>query len=64
MHKALTSPFNSIEFVNNDATYNYNNVVGDMISTFATDKNYVKNKEAEEKIMELLTMRIVNNTDV
>ena len=64
LHKALTSPFNSIEFVNNDATYNYNNVVGDMISTFATDKNYVKNKEAEEKIMELLTMRIVNNTDV
>lgn len=37
LYKAISSPFNSIEFVNNDATYNYNNVVGDLVSTFATD---------------------------
>ena len=31
LYKAISSPFNSIEFVNNDATYNYNNVVGDLV---------------------------------
>lgn len=64
LYKALSSPFNSIEFVNSDATYNYNNVVGDLVSTFATDTNYMKDREAEEKITELLMMRISNNTEV
>lgn len=64
LYKALSSPFNSIEFVNNDVTYNYNNVVGDLVSTFATNINYMKDKEAEEKITELLMMRILNNTEL
>lgn len=50
LYKAISSPFNSIEFVNNDATYNYNNVVGDLVSTFATDVKYLKDKDAEEKV--------------
>lgn len=64
LHKALSSPFNSIEFVNNDATYNYNNVVGDLVATFATDANYMKDRDAEEKIMELLMLRISNNSQL
>lgn len=63
LYKAISSPFNSIEFVNNDATYNYNNVVGDLVSTFATDVKYLKDKDAEEKVAELLMMKISNNTE-
>lgn len=63
LYKAISSPFNSIEFVNNDATYNYNNVVGDLVSTFATDVKYLKDKDAEEKVAELLMMMISNNTE-
>lgn len=63
LYKAISSPFNSIEFVNNDATYNYNNVVGDLVSTFATDVKYLKDKNAEEKVAELLMMMISNNTE-
>lgn len=62
LYKALTSPFNSIEFVNQDVTYNYNNVVGDLISTLSTNRNYMNDKDAEEKIAELLLMRVVNNS--
>lgn len=64
LHQALSSPFNSIEFVKGDATYNYNNVVEDMISTFSTNVNYMKNKEAEDKIAELLKMKILSNTEL
>lgn len=63
LYRAISSPFNSIEFVNNDATYNYNNVVGDLVSTFATDVKYLKDKDAEEKVAELLMMMISNNTE-
>lgn len=63
LYKAISSPFNSIEFVNNDATYNYNNVVGDLVSTFAIDVKYLKDKDAEEKVAELLMMMISNNTE-
>lgn len=61
LYRALISPFNSIEFVNNDATYNYNNVVKDLITTFATDSKYVNDKDGEEKVAHLLLMFISDN---
>lgn len=56
LYKALISPYNSIEFVNSDRTYNYNNVVKDIITTFLTDDGYLNDKHTMNKLEELLIM--------
>ena len=63
IYKALISPYNSIEFVNKDATYNFNNVVSDLITTFSTDSKYLIDRYSKEKLSELLSMIVASNTD-
>lgn len=62
IYKALKSPFNSLEFVTNDATYNYNNVVNDIITTLSTNLELVSTQNAKDNLTELLRMIIISNS--
>lgn len=61
LYRALISPYNSIEFVNSDRTYNYNNVVNDLITTFATSVSYVNDSKSKKKVEELVLMFVTES---
>lgn len=60
LYLAILSPYNSIEFINKDKAYNYNNVVENIISTIAADTSLIKSDKSKEIISELIKIRMID----
>lgn len=62
LYRALSSPYNSIEFVNNDSIYNFNNVVKDIITNVSLNKSLFS-VNLKDKVDELLTKIVRSNVN-
>lgn len=61
LYLALSSPYNSMEFINKDKAYNYDNVIGETIATFAADLSLIPSKKARTNVAELIKIQIGEN---
>lgn len=58
LYLAISSPYNSMEFIKKDKAYNYNNVVDNVISTLATTSSLILEDRAKEAVAELIKIQI------
>lgn len=61
LYLALSSPYNSMEFIKKDKAYNYNNVVENTILTLAADTTLIQNKKIINNVAELIKMQFTEN---
>lgn len=61
LYYAVASPYNSMEFIKKDKTYNYDNVIQDTITTLAADLSLVASERAKKQIAELIKIQIEEN---
>lgn len=61
LYLALSSPYNSIEFIKRDKAYNYNNIVETTISTLAADMTLISNDKLKDNVTELIKMQLTEN---
>ena len=58
LYLALSSPYNSMEFIKKDKAYNYNNVVEDTISTFAANMDLAPSEKSKSAVAELIIIQM------
>lgn len=61
LYLALSSPYNSMEFVKKDKVYNYDNVIEETIATFAADLSLIPSEKARTNVAELIKIQIGEN---
>lgn len=61
LYLAVSSPYNSMEFIKKDKNYNYNNVIGEIITTFAADRSLIPSEKAQMNVVELIKIQIGEN---
>ena len=61
LYLALSSPYNSMEFIKNDKTYNYGNVIGETITTLAANTSLIPSEKARINVAELIKIKIKEN---
>lgn len=61
LYLALSSPYNSMEFVKKDKAYNYHNVVEETISTLAANVSLIRNEKSKYYVAELIKIQIAEN---
>lgn len=57
LHLALSSPYNSMEFIRKDKVYNYGNIIGETITTLAANLFLIPSKKTQISIGELIKIR-------
>ena len=58
---ALSSPYNSMEFIKKDKAYNYDNVIEETITTFVADLSLVTSEKMRMSVAELIKFQIEEN---
>lgn len=58
LYFALSSPYNSMEFIKKDKAYNYNNVVEETISTLVANIELVPDEKAKSAVVELIRIQM------
>lgn len=58
LYLALSSPYNSMEFIKKDRAYNYNNVVENTISTLAANMDLVSSEKSKSAVEELIIIQM------
>ena len=61
LYLAVSSPYNSMEFIKKDKNYNYNNIIGEIITTFAADRSLIPSEKAQMNVVELIKIQIGEN---
>lgn len=61
LYLALSSPYNSMEFIKKDKSYNYDNVIEETITTFAANLSLIPSEKAQANIEELMKILIREN---
>ena len=62
LYLALSSPYNSMEFIKKDRAYNYNNVIEETISRLASDASLLLSPKAKTAVTELIKIQINENS--
>ena len=61
LYLAVSSPYNSMEFIKKDKVYNYDNVIDETIATFAADTSLIPSEKARMNVAELIKIQILEN---
>lgn len=61
LYLAVSSPYNSMEFIKKDKVYNYDNVIDETIATFAADTSLIPSEKARMNVAELIKTQILEN---
>lgn len=61
LYLALSSPYNSMEFIKKDKAYNYNNVVEDTIATLAANVTLIPSERAKNAVAEMIKIQMTEN---
>lgn len=61
LYLALSSPYNSMEFIKKDKAYNYNNVVEDAIATLAANVTLIPSERAKNAVAEMIKIQMTEN---
>lgn len=62
LYLALSSPYNSIEFIKQDRNYNYDDVIEKTISTLTADTSLIPDKKSLANLEELIRIQIAGNS--
>lgn len=62
LYLALSSPYNSIEFIKQDRNYNYDDVIEKTISTLTADASLIPDKKSLANLEELIRIQIAGNS--
>ncbi|OUN45314.1 hypothetical protein B5G26_03340 [Anaerotignum lactatifermentans] len=63
LYLALSSPYNSMEFIKKDKAYNYDNVIEETIATFVANPSLIPSEKAKMNVAELMKIQIEENLD-
>lgn len=62
LYSAVSSPYNSMEFIKKDKAYNYDNVIEEIIAIFAADISLIPSEKARRNVEELIKIQIGENS--
>ena len=62
LYLALSSPYNSMEFIKQDRNYNYDNVIGKTITTLTANPSLISDKKSRMNVAELMRIQIAGNS--
>lgn len=61
LYLAVSSPYNSMEFIKKDKAYNYDNVIQEIIGMLAENSSLIPSEKARMNVGELIRIQIVEN---